>query len=83
IWASKFLGKKIKARITGLDLLPIYLEECYRKNYSMFFLGAAEGVAQKLKEFCEEKYPGIKIAGVFTPPYRSSFNEAENETMVA
>ena len=82
IWASKFLGKKIKERVTGLDLLPVYIEECYKRNYSMFFLGAQEGVAEQLKQKCEELYPGIKIKGIYTPPFAKKFTEEENLKMI-
>jgi N-acetylglucosaminyldiphosphoundecaprenol N-acetyl-beta-D-mannosaminyltransferase len=69
IWASKFLGQeKLRGRVTGLDLLPQYIERCYQQGFSMFFLGAGEGVAQSYKEQLEEKYPGIRVVGVYGPP---------------
>lgn len=82
IWASQFLGNKIKERITGLDLLPQYIEECFKKNYSMFLLGAKEGVAEKLKEKCENMYPGIKIKGIYSPPLAAKFSIEENNKMI-
>lgn len=83
IWASKFLGKKIlRGRVTGLDLLPLYIERCYRNNFSMFFLGAAQGVAKEYQAQLEVRYPGIKIVGVYSPPYASQYSEAENKKMV-
>lgn len=83
IWASKIVGsEKLRARVTGLDLLPAYIEEGYRKNYSQFFLGAKEGVADVLRKQCEEKYPGIQIKGVYSPPYAEKFSEEENEKMI-
>ena len=36
LWASKFLGTPVKERITGLDLLPKYIEECYKRGHSFF-----------------------------------------------
>lgn len=83
IWASKFLSqRKIRGRVTGLDLLPQYIERCYQRNFSMFFLGAAEGVAQTFKEQLEEKYPGIHIVGVYSPPYTKEFNAEETQKMI-
>lgn len=82
IWASKLLGSKIRERVTGLDLLPAYIAECYKRNYSMFFLGAQEGVAERLKEKCESLYSGIKISGIYTPPFAKKFTEEENAKMI-
>ncbi|HQR94649.1 MAG TPA: WecB/TagA/CpsF family glycosyltransferase [Sediminibacterium sp.] len=83
IWASKFLGQeKLRGRVTGLDLLPQYIERCYQRNFSMFFLGAAEGVAQRFKEQLEEKYPGIQVVGVYSPPYANEFSGEENQKMI-
>lgn len=82
IWASKFLGNKIHERITGLDLLPKFIETAYQNNHTMFFLGAKEGVAQLLKTKCETLYPGIKIVGTYTPPMADTFTDTENQKMI-
>lgn len=84
IWASKFLGKrKLRGRVTGLDLLPQYIERCNQMNFSMFFLGAAEGVALAYKKQLEEKYPDIQIVGVYSPPYAKEFSAEENQKIIA
>jgi N-acetylglucosaminyldiphosphoundecaprenol N-acetyl-beta-D-mannosaminyltransferase len=84
IWASKFLGQeKLRGRVTGLDLLPQYIERCYQQDFSMFFLGAGEGVAQSYKEQLEEKYPGIRVVGVYSPPYAKEFSAEENQKIIA
>jgi N-acetylglucosaminyldiphosphoundecaprenol N-acetyl-beta-D-mannosaminyltransferase len=83
IWASHFLGKeKLRGRVTGLDLLPQYIERCYQNNFSMFFLGAAEGVALEYKAQLEDKFPGIKIVGVYSPPFAGKFSTAENRKII-
>jgi N-acetylglucosaminyldiphosphoundecaprenol N-acetyl-beta-D-mannosaminyltransferase len=84
IWASKFLGNGIlKGRVTGLDLLPQYIERCYQKGHSQYFLGAKEGVGELLQKVSESKYPGIKIKGVYSPPFAEEFEAEENEKMIA
>lgn len=84
IWASKFLGDAVlKGRVTGLDLLPQYIQRCYQKGHSQFFLGAKEGVGELLRKESEKKYPGINIKGVYSPPFAEEFEEAENEKMIA
>jgi N-acetylglucosaminyldiphosphoundecaprenol N-acetyl-beta-D-mannosaminyltransferase len=83
VWASKLLGTPIKQRITGLDFLPMYIEECAQKGYSMFFLGAKEGVGVELARLMQEKYPTLKMVGVYSPPFAEKFSDEENNHMVA
>jgi N-acetylglucosaminyldiphosphoundecaprenol N-acetyl-beta-D-mannosaminyltransferase len=83
IWASAFLRKgKLKGRVTGLDLLPQYMAHAAEKGYTHFLLGAKEGVGETLKKSTEEKYPAIKITGVYSPPFAEEFSEEENEKMI-
>lgn len=83
IWASRLLGKgTLKGRVTGLDLLPRFIEQAHQKGHSMFFLGAKEGVATLLKTKCELQYPGIRIAGTYTPPFAEKFSAEENNKMI-
>ncbi|GMV78691.1 MAG: beta-1,4-N-acetyl- mannosaminyltransferase [Chitinophagaceae bacterium] len=82
LWAAKFLGTSLKGRVTGLDLLPQFIEYAADKNIKMFFLGAKEGVAQSLKDWAEKKYPKIQIGEVYSPPFAEKFSEEENEKMI-
>jgi N-acetylglucosaminyldiphosphoundecaprenol N-acetyl-beta-D-mannosaminyltransferase len=83
IWASKLLSTPLKGRVTGLDLLPLYIEEAYKKGFSMFFLGAKEGVAAALAEKYRNDCPDIKINGVYAPPYADEFSEQENQKIIS
>lgn len=82
VWASRMLSEPIRGRVTGLDLLPAFSEISARKNYSFFFLGAAKGVGEKLAEKLRQTYPGLQIAGTWSPPFRERFSDEENREMV-
>ena len=41
-----------------------------QKDYTHFLYGGADGVAPELKRRLEEKFPGLKIVGTYTPPFR-------------
>ena len=76
IWISKLYNKPIKEKISGSDLFPKLCKMAAEKGYSMFFLGAAEGVADKASENLRAKYSGLKIVGTYSPPYGFEKNES-------
>ena len=82
LWASKLLGDPIRGRVTGLDLLPEFSKVAAEKGFTFFFLGAAEGVADRLKEKLETEYPGLNVVGTYSPPYAKTFSEEENQKMI-
>lgn len=81
-WASSFLNNPIVERITGLELLPALLPFCAENNYSLFLLGASPGVGAALKAYAEKKYPIIKVVGVYSPPFATTFSDEENQKMI-
>jgi N-acetylglucosaminyldiphosphoundecaprenol N-acetyl-beta-D-mannosaminyltransferase len=68
IWASKLLGKPIKEKISGSDLIYSLTEYAAAQGYSIFLFGAAEGIAQRAGEILQARYPGLKVAGSYSPP---------------
>lgn len=83
IWASKFLGKPIRGRVTGLDLLPSFSRVSEVAGYSFFFLGAGEGVALQLTETLKKSYPNLKVVGMYSPPFSERFSDDENKKIVS
>ncbi len=68
IWISKWYGTPIKEKISGSDLFPRLCERAAKNGYKMFFLGAAEGVADKAAERLKKRYEGLQIVGTYSPP---------------
>lgn len=69
IWISKLYGTPIKEKISGSDLFPRLCEMAAVKGYSMFFLGAAEGVALTAANNLTRQFPGLNVVGTYSPPY--------------
>ena len=68
LWIARWYGTPIKEKICGSDLVPKLCEVAAQKGYSVFFLGAAPGVAQKAADKLKERLPNLKVAGVYSPP---------------
>jgi len=69
IWASKLYRTPLKEKISGSDLFPELCNLAAQKHYSMYFLGAREGVAAKAAEKLKKKYPELEIVGCYAPPW--------------
>ena len=77
IWISKWYKTPIKEKISGSDLFPRVCQLAANKNYTMYLLGAAEGVADAAARNLMKKYPGLNIVGTYSPPFGFEKNEQE------
>ncbi len=81
--ASRILGGRIRQRITGSDIfsgLNGRLNE--RGGRGVFFLGSTPETLAAIVARMQQDYPKIRIAGVYSPPFREVFSADENAAMV-
>lgn len=69
LWIASWYGNPIKEKISGSDLFPLLCKMAAEKGYKMFFLGAAEGVAEKAAKNLKNKFTNLQIVGSYSPPY--------------
>ena len=69
LWIAKWYGTPIKEKISGSDLFPLLCKMAAEKGYKMFFLGAAEGVAEKAAENLKKRFTGLQVVGTYSPPF--------------
>lgn len=77
IWISKLYKTSIIEKISGADLFPRVCKLAAQKKYKLFFLGAAEGVADIAATKLIMKYPGLNIVGTYSPKF--GFENDPNE----
>lgn len=61
---SKILGNPLPERVAGYDLVQKVFEKIKDTNKSVYFFGAAPGVAKKAAKRMRVKYPGLNIVGI-------------------
>ena len=83
MWAARILGQPIRERVAGSDLLPLLCRTAAQTKHRLFFLGSAPGVAKKAAEILTQKYPGLNIAGTYSPSFGFENNTKENRKIVA
>ncbi len=81
IWIARRLGKNVSGRVTGAELMRCYFERADKKGYSSFFFGDTVETLTKLRRTLKENYPGHKIAGMYSPPFREHKQE-EKQAMI-
>jgi N-acetylglucosaminyldiphosphoundecaprenol N-acetyl-beta-D-mannosaminyltransferase len=70
VWAGKIYGNQQVGRVYGPDLMLEVCRISVKRNFTHFLYGGNVGVAEKLKDNLEKRFPGIAIVGTFTPPFR-------------
>jgi N-acetylglucosaminyldiphosphoundecaprenol N-acetyl-beta-D-mannosaminyltransferase len=70
VWLLKWYGYNSVDRVYGPDLLLAVCEQSVERGYRHYFYGAAPGVAQELAEALQNRYLGLEVVGVESPPYR-------------
>lgn len=75
---SRRKGFKEAERVTGPDLMSEIFKLSEDKGYKHYFYGSTEETLKQLNVKLLEKYPNIKIVGMYSPPFKSSV-ELESE----
>lgn len=64
-------------RVAGMDMLPLLIKKAEKQNKSVYFYGSTEFVLNKIKEKIDNDYPNLKIAGLYSPPFRELTKEED------
>ena len=82
IWAAKILGTPLKALVTGSDLFPALCQHAAARGHRVYFLGGLAGVAEKAAAALTQKFPGLQVAGTYSPPFGFDQDDAENDRII-
>lgn len=81
VWLSQLRGYRRVERVYGPDLMLAVCAASVEHGWRHFLYGGTDGVAPLLAQRLEERFPGIQIAGTYTPPFRP-LTEAEDRDVV-
>ena len=80
-WLARRKGYRLRERVYGPDLMLAFCKKVERR-YRHFFYGGESGVAEQLAESLQRRFPGMEVAGVYSPPFRP-LSVDEDEKIVA
>jgi N-acetylglucosaminyldiphosphoundecaprenol N-acetyl-beta-D-mannosaminyltransferase len=81
VWLSRVCGFRNVSRVYGPDLLLKLAERSATTGHRHFFYGGTDGVANQLATNMSERFPGLHVAGVLTPP-RMSVGQMEPKSTI-
>jgi len=69
VWASRFLGTPLPAKVSGSDLVGPLMERAAQRQWRVFFFGGQPGVAETAARELSDAY-GVEIVGTDSPVVR-------------
>lgn len=80
-WLAKRFGFQESTRVYGPDLMLELCALSEKKGYTHYFFGATDEVLHQLKSNLCKRFPKLKIAGIYSPPFRP-LNDEEKQAVV-
>ena len=81
VWISKIHGHKMAERVAGTDLMMAMCGRSPITGHSHFFYGGKKEIPGLLEEILTRKFPGLRVAGRYSPPFRP-LTKKEDEQVI-
>jgi len=81
VWLSWLKGHRHVDRVYGPDLMLAFCERSVTRGYRHFFYGGAEGVPEQLAANLRRRFPGLKVVGIYSPPFRPLTPEEDEQVV--
>jgi len=81
VWLGRRKGLPLRRRVYGPELMERFCEETAARGYRHFLYGGAPGVAEDLATGLAARFPGLRIAGTYCPPFRPLTQQEDQEVV--
>jgi len=79
VWVARIKGKPLRERATSAELMKLFFARANDKGYRSFFYGDTGDTLAALREKLDAQYPGHKIVGTYSPPFRPLTAEEDEQ----
>jgi len=79
---AKMTGQHIDYRYTPPDWIEDLSRMCVDNDFSMYFIGSKEGVAQRAADILREQFPALRIVGVQHGFFNKDPQHSENKAVI-
>ena len=70
VWVARLRGLRRVQRAPGAEIMREFMRRADAKGHSSFFYGDTEATLEALRGRLQRDYPGHRIAGMYSPPFR-------------
>jgi len=78
-WIGTALHGNKVSQVAGPDFMSLFCEQTASQGYRHFLYGGREGIAEKTASELLRRYPGIQIAGQYSPPFRQLTRQEDED----
>ncbi len=75
VWLGRWHGHRDMTRVYGPDLMLAVCDAGRAAGLTHYFYGGKPGVAAELQTRLAARFPGLQVAGTFTPPFHDLTDE--------
>jgi len=79
VWMGKAQGHRDMDRVFGPEFMWNVCSDSVSRQVTHFLYGGNPGVAEQLRDNLCNSFPGLKIVGTYTPPFRPLNPDEESE----
>jgi N-acetylglucosaminyldiphosphoundecaprenol N-acetyl-beta-D-mannosaminyltransferase len=79
VWLGRWQGHKNMKRVYGPDFMLELCRISVERGYRHFLYGSTPSVTEALAQQLCDRFPGLQIAGLYSPPFRALNAEEERE----
>ena len=79
---ARMRGYRNVVRTPGVEIMKEFLGLADREGHSSYFYGDTDDTLDRMRKHLEERYPGHRVAGTFSPPFRI-LSASEDDTVTA
>lgn len=81
VWVARLRGHRGVERAPGMDIMREFFCRATMKGYSSYFYGDTDRTLSALCERLSRDFPGHRIAGAFSPPFRALTADEDREVV--
>jgi N-acetylglucosaminyldiphosphoundecaprenol N-acetyl-beta-D-mannosaminyltransferase len=81
LWAQRILGVTGGEQVRGTTLMELLCAESARKGWRVGLYGSTQEVLALLVKTLQERYRGLELSYVYSPPFRALTDEEDREVV--
>jgi N-acetylglucosaminyldiphosphoundecaprenol N-acetyl-beta-D-mannosaminyltransferase len=79
VWVMRLVGRKYQDRAAGMDIFLLACRKAVKEDVGIYLLGCTEEVLERMRYKLQEDFPGLKLAGAESLPFRPLTEDEDAE----